>query len=224
MEAEAESEPARPARQATRTEGQPSIEDVFDTQGAALGVGFALGAGTRVPPRWAGRRRQPPPLHALNARPRARRGATAVSGTVEQRGTDFAERWRVEEQHRLARADAEADRELARLPASEEADEVEARLRREVARGKRGRVEAAPYPALRARTGPPLPPLTGLLEAREQGRGEKCGRGLWASTVSTTTPTRRGRIPSAAKTWTARVEGAPGFEPPLRLILSTSTL
>ena len=101
-----------------------------------------------------------------------------MSSTVEQRGTDFAERWRVEEQHRLARADAEADRELARLPASEEADEVEARLRREVARGKRRRVEAASNPALRARTGPPLPPLTGLLEAREQGRGEKRSRAL----------------------------------------------
>ena len=101
-----------------------------------------------------------------------------MAGTVEQRGTDFAERWRVEEQHRLARADAEADRELARLPASEEADEVEARLRREVARGKRRRVEAASNPALRARTGPPLPPLTGQLEARAQGRGEKRSRAL----------------------------------------------
>ena len=123
-----------------------------------------------------------------------------MAGTEEQRGTDFAERWRVEEQHRLARADAEADRELARLPASVGArrrptcDEVEARLRREVARGKRRRVEAASNPALRARTGPPLPPLTGQLEARAQGRGEKRLRALGLDRLHDSDAARAGSI------------------------------
>ena len=165
---------------ACRPEGQPSIEAVFSAQGVATGGGFSLGGGAYVPPasRRGGRRHQSPRrLHSLAPAGAGLRGFSKPRR--RQAGSSWVETWRAEEQHRQERVEAEAARELARLPVSPFLDDdVSLQLRRELAAGKRKREGPSPEWEPRARTGPPPPPLTDLLSRRVGERSLKRARAV----------------------------------------------
>ena len=159
---------AAAVKAAEREKGQLSLEDVFDAQGIASGDGYDLGTGARVPPRRAGRRRQPPASRTLGGRSRAQAHAERANNEG-----DWSRRWFTRERLREARADAEAERELERDTTTPALDRVEEQLRADIEGGKRprsGTQDVEEPPRTRARI---LPLISSEERARAQGEKRK---------------------------------------------------